>query len=181
MIPANGAQYVSYTTGKGLPGPVRQVLAWDNDGHPLVLGTAGLERAANLGSVDRVRQDAAAVVGAVAGGGWLIDYQDDQGNKWTTPILAWTVHADGTASPIGTDRDGVTGDVTDGLSEYRIYHPHETHTPYTEPVGTRDPDCRECSGTSWVEVPDGEWETTKHAKAPVRRCHCDKPPQQATA
>ncbi|MFJ1536361.1 hypothetical protein ACIOFV_50160 [Streptomyces mirabilis] len=177
MIPANGAQYVSYTTDKGLPGPVRQVLAWDEDGHPMVLGNVGLVRAANLGSVDRVRQDAPAIVGSVAGGGWLIDCQDDQGNKWTTPVLAWTVHADGSATPISTDREGVTSDATEGLSKYRIHHPDESHTPHKEPVGTCDPDCRDCFGTSWVDVPDGEWDTTKHTKAPVRRCRCYKTPQ----
>ncbi|MER5918018.1 hypothetical protein ABT124_49150 [Streptomyces sp. NPDC001982] len=65
---------------------------------------------------DLIRGDQAATVGAIPGGGWLIDCADDQGNTWTTPILTWTVHADGTATPITTDRDGVTGDATEGLS-----------------------------------------------------------------
>lgn len=181
MIPANGAQRVFYTNDKGLPGPIRQVLAWDTDGHPMVLGSRGLERAADLGPIQHVRQDAAAVVGAVPGGGWFIEYQDDEGTKWTTPILAWTVHADGSATPITSDQDGLTDDATSGLTTYRVYHPEESCTRQERPVATCDPDCRECSGTSWVAIPDGEWDPSKHQHAPVRRCRCFKPAQGVTA
>lgn len=181
MIPANGAQYVNYTTDQGLPGPIRQVLAWDNDGHPMVLGSHGLERAADLGPIQRVRQDTAAVVGAVPGGGWFIEYQDGEGAKQVTPILAWTVHADGSANPLTADQDGLTDDATSGLTSYRVYHPEESYTLQELPVPTRDPDCRDCSGTSWVAVPDGEWDPNKHQHAPVRRCRCFKPAQGASA
>ncbi|MFF4846234.1 hypothetical protein ACFY2G_40595 [Streptomyces collinus] len=76
-----------------------------------------------LEGFDGLRNDNSMIVGAVPGGGWLIDCADAEGNTWTTPILAWTVHADGTARPITTDRDGVTGDATEGLAEFRIHHP----------------------------------------------------------
>jgi hypothetical protein len=184
MIPANGAQHVHYTTDQGLPGPIRQVLAWDSDGHPMVLGSHGLERAADLGPVERVRQDAAAVVGAVSGGGWVIEYQDVEGAKWVTPILAWTVHADGSATPITSDEDGLTDDATSGLASYRVYHPDESCTR-PEPPAVSKPWCGECNYGQ--EPPNPGARTREGADGRMEKCHChpgyvsQQPAQEATS
>jgi hypothetical protein len=132
MIPANGSHYVQFEkNGKGYS-PSLPVIAWDDDGFPLVINRGMLRRAYDLGSVARIQQDHVPVVGAVPGGGWLIDCTDDEGNSWTTPILAWTVHADGTATPLTSDSDGVTSDATEGLASHRIYHPDATDVQSSE-------------------------------------------------
>ena len=125
MIPADGSYYVHYENNPR--GPItKPVIAWDDEGRPLVAGKYGLVPAHELGSVKHIRQDDAPVVAAVPGGGWLIDCKDDDGNTWTTPILAWTIRADGNAVPLTADSDGVTDDATKGLAECRIYHPDTT-------------------------------------------------------
>ncbi|MGK3945108.1 hypothetical protein ABK046_42825 [Streptomyces caeruleatus] len=121
MIPADGSQYVYYEKSNNTL-PRRKVIAWGDNGEPLVVGRRGLVPAWELGSIDRLASEDAPVVGAVSGGGWLIDCKDDEGNEWTLPILAWTIHANGSTTPLTTDRDGVTGDATEGLDSYRIYH-----------------------------------------------------------
>jgi hypothetical protein len=134
MIPADGTHYVHFRLPDGNPGLPSPVVAWDEDGSPLVVGKWGLVRAsdAGRGAVARIKRDNEPVVGAVPGGGWLIDCTDDEGNTWTTPILAWTVHADATTTPLTSDSDGLTGDATEGLSSYRIYHPAMTDVQSSE-------------------------------------------------
>lgn len=123
MIPADGSHHVYYEKSGSLPR--RKVIAWGDDGEPLVAGRRGLVPAWDLGEVSRVNSEEAPAVGAVPGGGWMIDCKDTDGVSWTVPILAWTIHSDGTATPITTDVDGVTTDATEGLDSYRIYHPAE--------------------------------------------------------
>lgn len=128
MIPADGSHCVQYERGSGAL-PRRPVVAWDDEGAPLVVGRRGLVPAFELGAVQRIVRDQHPAVAAVPGGGWLIDCKDDDGITWTLPILAWTVHADGSTTPLTTDADGVTSDATEGLAEYRIYHPDEKLPP----------------------------------------------------
>jgi hypothetical protein len=123
MIPADGSHYVHYEKSTNiLP---RQVIAWGDEGEALVVGRRGLVPAWELGAISRLVTGEAPTVGAVPGGGWMIDCKDADGVSWTLPILAWTIHSDGTASPITTDTDGVATDATEGLDSYRIYHPAE--------------------------------------------------------
>jgi hypothetical protein len=126
MIPADGSYHVHFLTTDGKPSISKPVVAWGDDGAPLVAGKKGLINAHDYGRVGQVGQTTAGVVGAVPGGGWLIDCTDDEGNTWTVPILAWTIHADGSATALTTDADGLTGDATEGLEKYRIYHPDAT-------------------------------------------------------
>ncbi|WP_369041915.1 hypothetical protein [Streptomyces sp. Midd1] len=126
MIPSDGTHYVHYEAGVNQHARVLPVIAWDDDGAPLVAGKQKLRKAYELGVVARIRQDNSAVVAAVPGGGWIIDCTDSDGNSWSTPILAWTVHADGTAVPLTSDSDGVTTNATEGVDSYRVYHPDWT-------------------------------------------------------
>lgn len=126
MIPASGTHYVHFKKGSSGYAPIHPVAAWDDDGAPLVVSRGRLRPAYELGEVERVVQDFSPVVGAVPGGGWLIDCVDSDGNTWTSPILAWTIHADGSAIPITSDSDGLTSDATEGLESYRVYHPETT-------------------------------------------------------
>lgn len=134
MIPANGTYYVHFENHKGQFTCAASVTAWDDDGSPMIAGKWGLVRAADagLGAVRAIKHSTEAVVGAVPGGGWLIDCTDEDGAKWTSPILAWTVHADGSATALTSDADGLTGDAAAGLADYRIYHPDH---PGPQPEG----------------------------------------------
>jgi len=124
MIPADGSHYVYYEKSSNAL-PRRKIIAWGDEGEPLVVGRRGLVPAWDLGGISRLVTEEAPAVGAVPGGGWMIDCKDDEGGSWTLPILAWTIHANGTASPLTTDADGVATDATEGLASYRIYHPDE--------------------------------------------------------
>src|ERR1044072_4854978 len=151
MGPVDGPHSVRFPLPDGNPGLPSPVVAWDEDGSPLVVGKWGLVRAsdAGRGAGARLKRGNEPVAGAVAGGGrttrengpwgwagpgggWLIDCTDDEGNTWTPPILAWTVHADATTTPLTSDSDGLTGDATEGLSSYRIYHPAMTDVQSSE-------------------------------------------------
>jgi hypothetical protein len=124
MIPADGSHYVYYEPSSTAL-PRRKVIAWGDDGEPLVVGRRGLVPAWDLGAIKRLGDDEAPAVGAVPGGGWMIDCKDAEGGSWTLPILAWTIHSNGAAVPLTTDSDGVATDATEGLDSYRIYHPAE--------------------------------------------------------
>lgn len=165
MIPADRSHYAVYENTEGERTAARQIVAWDDDGHPLVVGALGLTRAEECGNFRRIRHDTAPIVAAIPGDGWLIECTDDEGNTWTDRILAWTVHADGVASPIGTDSEGVTDDATHGLAKYRIFHP-DAVKPTTASAPVIHPSdhkptlpewCGECdgpgSGERLVDVP----------------------------
>ncbi|MFJ6792035.1 hypothetical protein [Streptomyces angustmyceticus] len=131
MIPSTRSHYAKYETAEGRPSATRPVIAWDNDGHPMVVGSLGLVRAEECGNFVHVDEYEAPIVAAIPGDGWLVDCKDTEGNTWTDRILAWTVHADGTATPLTTDTEGVTGDATKGVGEYRLYHPGTTEQAKT--------------------------------------------------
>lgn len=126
MIPAKDGHVAIYNRGTtGVH--TRPIVAWNNDGEPLVVGDQGLVTAWSLAGYNSVSETPAPVpVTAVPGGGWLIDCVDDDGNTWTDAIVAWVVHSDGSLVPLGTDQHGVTGDATEGLADYRLYHPDGT-------------------------------------------------------
>jgi hypothetical protein len=85
-----------------------------------------------MGRFTQLHEMAGPVVAAIPGGGWLIECTDDTDDTWTDPILAWAIHADGTAIPLNTDSSGVTDNATHGLKSYRIYHPASTPVPDAE-------------------------------------------------
>lgn len=128
MIPAMRAFSAVYRT-KNNRFVHRPVIAWDDNGVPLVAGKRRLVEASDLGIQDNIGlftgivEAQEVVVAAVPGGGWLIDCTGEDGDTWTEPIVSWVVRADGTATPITTDDHGLTDEATSGLASYRIYHP----------------------------------------------------------
>jgi hypothetical protein len=183
LIPADRSHYAIYENTKGRQTARRPVIAWDDDGHPLVVGPQGLRRAEDLGRFVRLFENAAPVLSAIPGGGWLIECTDDEGVTWTDPIMAWTIHADGTAIPIGVDSDGVTDDATQGLASYRIYHPSST-TPVPKDAPRVLPQrpgevCQECFGSTWIgggSVSDPNEPLTRCSCFTARQANSDAPP-----
>lgn len=130
MIPATDQYYIAVFEGPdGKPSASRPVVAWDEDGHPMVAGERGLARAQTvaveqeLGTFSRVRRrvdDLPPYVAAVPGGGWMIDQVQEDGTIRTVPIVAWSIHQDGSAWAQVANQFGVTHAP---VGKFRIYHP----------------------------------------------------------
>lgn len=133
MIPAPHTPYVAryrqenkatastyYTT--------KPVVAWDDDGAAQVVDqrTGRLVDASSYSNFASVMEaDTVSVVAAIPGGGWLAEYQNDDGTTFTMTIVAWNVRADGSIDAVCTDAGGVNGDPTDDEGFVRLYLPAE--------------------------------------------------------
>ncbi|MFD3424095.1 hypothetical protein [Streptomyces decoyicus] len=122
MIPSKDGYFALYTNSDGRSVRSRPVIAWDDAGDALVVGSHGLKTAGSIAGFSGVTRHAVPLVAAVPGGGWFVDCTDEDGNSWTDRVVAWGIQADGTARPITTDPDGNTGDPTESVAKYRIYH-----------------------------------------------------------
>jgi hypothetical protein len=132
MIPADPNLMAVFEGPDGKPSASRTVVAWADDGHPMVLGERGLLRAEALaanedvGQFRRVRRrtdELPPCVAAVPGGGWLVDTWWEDGACTTAPVLLWTVHSDGSVVPVDTDFHGVTSSALGAGERSYVYHP----------------------------------------------------------
>lgn len=110
----------------------KPVIAWDKQGQPLVADKRGvLVAATGWTNFAGVHEAEPPVIAAIPGGGWVAEFTDEEGAaRW--PIVAWTVRADGSCTPLTVDRDGMCDDPTDATNFGRIYHPDDepdTQTP----------------------------------------------------
>lgn len=64
------------------------------------------------------------LIAAVPGGGWLIEVTEAGGRMWVEPVVAWTIDANGRATPLVMDDDGCARDAREiyVAATYRIYH-----------------------------------------------------------
>lgn len=138
MIPAKDGHVAIYNKGTTAV-YTRPIVAWSDDGEPLVVGPQGLITAWSLAGYDSVLEgQPRSIVTAVPGGGWLIDCVDQDGGTWTDVIVAWAVYSDGSMAPLGTDQHGVTSDATESLADYRIYHPDSSLAATEDSVPAHD-------------------------------------------
>lgn len=136
MIPAGGDHFASYTeNGKHRS---RKVIAWNDDGHAMVAGRAGLVPAHTLPGFETLYEKGdERVLTALPGGGWMVDWKNDGDDEWTTtPVLLWAVHADGTASPMDADHYGETGNAMSADRCY-LYHPDHDRPEHRTAFGAR--------------------------------------------
>jgi hypothetical protein len=88
------------------------VVAWDDDGTPLVLSeqhkmAQKLMPATHSTNFSHVSEDDDLVVAAVPGGGWRVEYEGSGDNgPFSEPVIAWLIRADGDAYPTTSDSDG---------------------------------------------------------------------------
>lgn len=187
MIPAGPNLMAVFEGPDGKPSASRTVVAWADDGHPMVVGERGLLRAEALavnedvGQFRRVKprmDELPPVIAVIPGGGWLIEYEMVNGTTSIEPVVAWTFTSDG----VGEAQVSNGGRICqEPIRPFRIYHPDQNGTKPKGPVATWDPNCQHCYGSGWEAVADGEWDPSKHQHAPVRRCRCFKPAQEVTA
>ncbi|MER6592092.1 hypothetical protein ABT214_09600 [Micromonospora purpureochromogenes] len=95
MIPSHGTYWVNLKGGDRL-----LVEAWDDDGHPMVVGSRGLIRAEKHphGFVDVESSEVESVTAVHPGGGWRIVRQDGD-VKEEVPVFAWVVDRTGWVWP----------------------------------------------------------------------------------
>ena len=65
------------------------------------------------------------IVGVIPGDGWRAEVKTETGDTDSRPILAWTLDAEGTCTPLVADSDGYTEDATGGENFIRVYQPGE--------------------------------------------------------
>lgn len=99
------------------------VIAWDDDGTPLVLGDGALVSAERYRNFIGLVEADAPVVAALPGGEWRAEFKDDDGTIHSTPLLSWNVRADGTATPIVAGSDGDVYDPCEVSNFSRLYIP----------------------------------------------------------
>lgn len=124
FIPATAPMEAVFESKDGENESTRTVIAWDDDGIPMVVGKKGLlVRATMYTDFTEVRE--AEKVDVVSGGGWLIEYTDAAtGKKWSEPVVAWRIVDGHFGGPLWTDCEGSlswTEYVKSG--EIRVWHP----------------------------------------------------------
>jgi hypothetical protein len=111
------------------------IVAFDDDGHPLVIDEDGrrdktrLIRADAYGNYDGMAEDPHPPITALLpAGGWRAEFTDDDGVTWSMPLVGWGLKG-GAVVPLTTDTDGMVEDFDHYGGKYRIYHPDATEPP----------------------------------------------------
>lgn len=120
MIPANHS-YEAVYEGK-LPKPV---VAWDKNGNALVIDPRHneLTDAANLPGFLALEKKERTVA-ALPPGAWVAQFKDDDdGSVWSTPLIGWAVHDDGTATPLIATADGLADNPDGDANFVGVHHP----------------------------------------------------------
>lgn len=88
------------------------VLAWDDNGAPLIAGPEGLTQPDHYATILGERIDRWEVapsykgIHVIPGGGWLETTTLDDGTKYTIPVIAWHIDIAGGGTPILCDGEG---------------------------------------------------------------------------
>ncbi|MEO5874596.1 MAG: DUF6253 family protein [Streptosporangiaceae bacterium] len=124
MIPAT-QHYARFGTADGRT--VEQlVVAWNDEGHGLVLDRIELRRAMDLdGFLGFIAADVEPVIAVAPGGGWLIEFdRPDGAGLDVQPVIGWAVRADGVGHALGSRDEWGNCECAAVLKGYRrVYHP----------------------------------------------------------
>ena len=127
----------------------KPVIAFDDDGHPLVVGDGerdrSLVRADVYANCDGVGDDPyPSVIALLPAGGWRVVWSQEGGTEWSQPLVGWALRADGSVVPLDTDATGSVEELGSLHGKYRIYHPEQRETPAVGGlIGQADPDGRQ--------------------------------------
>lgn len=138
MIPAPPgivAQYNQQTTRKD--GTVHKymstlpVVAFDDEGEPMVLGKHRLVHASILrGFAGISGGDQPELVAVMPANGWRVEFTEpDSGHKHSQPLLGWGLKANGDVVPLDADERGWVEQLTNVDNGWRVYHPDADPTP----------------------------------------------------
>lgn len=108
------------------------IVAFDDDGHPLVIDQDGkrdktrLIRADAYANYDGMANDPyPGYMALLPAGGWRVELTDG-GEKWSEPLVGWALKPGGIVVPLSADSTGLIEDFEHYSGEYRIYHPETT-------------------------------------------------------
>ncbi|MFF4425043.1 hypothetical protein ACFY04_30450 [Streptomyces sp. NPDC001549] len=130
MIPATQPFQARYRQGANRPDgteatyfTTKQVVAWDDDGHPLVVGRNNtLCRADCWSNYEDVCPENGPVVAAIPGGGWRAQFKDGD-DIFTMPVVAWLITDDGFCRPTSADTQGFCDDPRDSVNFVQLIEP----------------------------------------------------------
>lgn len=97
-VPCEAGEYISGHNN---------VIAWDEDGEPLVIGERGrLQSALRHSNFVGVEQSERAIVQLIPATDWVIWRVEPSGEVWGERLVAWALCADGAVRPLETDSHG---------------------------------------------------------------------------
>lgn len=120
----------------------RPIVAWADDGGPLVVGMLGLVQATQEPGFTKITRKASPIVAVVPGGGWMVERTDDRDMTWTGPVVAWAVTANGGVRPLWPDLDAQPVGVSPVTRTYQVWHPRQTEPERIEDEGNAPGDER---------------------------------------
>lgn len=127
MIPAPDgiACWFEYEHLNGKPGlDLLRVVAFDDDGEPMVIADDRLRRASRVGTGKWALADCGSVT-VIPGGGWMVRRVESDGRSvWSVPVVAWRIVGDA-GVPMVTDEDGMVVELPSG-DEWSVFHPDES-------------------------------------------------------
>lgn len=83
------------------------VVAWDDDGYPLLAGPRGLCTPHEFGGNWVLEEpDPDPVVRVTPAPGWFVRYKAGDGSVYRTPLVGWGIRADGGVDPLQVDAEG---------------------------------------------------------------------------
>jgi hypothetical protein len=134
MIPAPPGVAALYKHDNA-PDTDKTIIAFDDDGHPLVIDDSGkrdktrLVRADSWTNYDGMTETAGPITALLPAGGWRVEYTEGDGTTWSEPLVGWGLKGDSIIVPLATDCDGYVDDFDHHRGTYRIYHPDATDIP----------------------------------------------------
>jgi hypothetical protein len=128
MIPAPKglqAHYEREDRGGTARSTIRDVLAFDDDGTPLVLGGEShgwrLVSASTYCGFTGIYPGDQPFIATLPADGWRVEYAGDNKN-WSEPVVGWGVTSDRYAAALAYNGDGLAAPVS---GEIRVYHEEE--------------------------------------------------------
>lgn len=105
------------------------VVAWSDDGRPLVVHDDRLKPADQVDGYAGTRAELPPMLAAIPGDGWQIEATTADGTTWTAPVIAWHVRPWPLATPIVVAPDGAMGYPQELSVSWRVWHPDGKTAP----------------------------------------------------
>ncbi|MBO0844571.1 MAG: hypothetical protein J2P22_04050 [Nocardioides sp.] len=164
MIPNTNPEIgASFKETDDHPRFTRPVIAWDDDGTPLVNGRRRLVRADNFdgyaGLVGGEFYDEERYIGLIPGGGWTVTYSIKDGPD-TTPLVAWGLTESGELVPLDVDCNGYAENVRNVSNFARLTPPEYSRAlpaGGVSPANPVDPEVRHAGSRDATDDHIGEY------------------------
>jgi hypothetical protein len=106
----------------------RRVVAFDDDWQPLIISDDHLlEPASRYGNYDGITDqhdpDGDPLTALLPAGGWRLEYTDDDGTKWSEPLVGWGLKQTGEVVALVTDDEGQVDHLDYLGGKRRVIHP----------------------------------------------------------